>query len=257
MGQDGQIAHPQGVIVVDKVEGLSSMDVVRRLRRGLTRAVGPPREKGAGKRWKVGHGGTLDPLATGVVVCCVGREATRLVERLMGLVKVYHTVIDLSAFTETDDREGGRRDVAVESAPDSAAIAAAIEQLTGTIEQVPPDYSAVHVDGQRAYQLARAGRAAAMEPRPVRIDRLEMLSYTWPELTLRITCGRGTYIRSIARDLGRKLGTGGHLLQLRREAVGPFRLEGAVSSERLAEGVSPLDLIGVDEASTMIESCKG
>jgi len=222
-----------GLLVVDKPVGLSSMDVVRRVRR-------------AAGFCKTGHGGTLDPLASGVVVCCLGR-ATKRVESLMAGTKVYEAVVDLSAFTSTDDREGPREEVAVASPPTRAAVEAACGGLTGWIEQRPPAYSAVHVGGQRAYKLARRGEAVALPTRRVRVDAIEVTGYGWPWLSLTITCGKGTYIRSLARDLGVKLGTGGHLASLRRTAVGRYTIEMAVGIERLEEPILQGDLLGVPE----------
>lgn len=218
-----------GILVVDKPRGVSSMDVVRRVRR-------------AGGGVKTGHAGTLDPLATGVVICCLGR-ATRSVEKLMSLTKVYEAQLDLSAFTVTDDREGAREEVAVETPPDEREISEVLEQFRGHVEQTPPIYSAIHVQGQRAYKLARRGEKVQMPSRIVRIDRAEMISYNWPLLTLRITCGRGTYIRSIARDLGQRLGTGGHLASLCRLAIGPYQLSRAINWIGLEQELQQSDLI--------------
>ena len=175
-----------GLFVVDKPIGWSSMDVVRRVRQAAGGA-------------KTGHAGTLDPLATGVVICCLGR-ATRAVESLMGMTKVYETQVDLSAFTATDDREGDRQQVAVDSVPDESALRDALAEFQGQIEQIPPAYSAVHVNGRRAYQLARRGMAVELSPRTVSIERIELLDYQWPTVNLRVVCGRGVYIRSLARD---------------------------------------------------------
>jgi tRNA pseudouridine55 synthase len=218
-----------GILVVDKPLGWTSMDVVRRVR------------KAAG--WvKTGHAGSLDPLATGVVVCCVG-HATRHVERIMGMPKVYDTRIDLSAFTATDDREGEREEVEVANPPDEAAVRAVLERFVGDIQQVPPDYSAVHVEGQRAYKLAREGQPVALEARTVHVETIELLEYAWPVIRIVVTCGRGTYVRSMARDIGRALGTGGHLASLRRTAVGPYTLEQAVDGARLQLPVGQQDLL--------------
>ena len=218
-----------GLLVVDKALGWSSMDVVRRVRRAAGGA-------------KTGHAGTLDPLATGVLVCCIGR-ATRCVQGLMDTTKVYEAQIDLSAFTATDDREGQRQLVQVSDQPDQSRLLAAMERFIGWIEQVPPNFSAVHVNGKRAYKLARQGKQFQPSPRSVRIDAIDLLSYTWPVATFRVTCGKGTYIRSLARDMGRALGTGGHLAALRRLAVGQYDLSLAVDVEQLNRPITQLDLI--------------
>ena len=227
-----------GLLIVDKPLALSSMDLIRRVRR----VVDAPR-KGPGKL-RVGHAGTLDPLATGVVILCFGK-ATQQVEKLMGLGKTYETTIDLSAFTATDDREGERQGVTIETSPTREQIDAALSRMIGEIEQRPPVFSAVHVDGKRAYKAARRGETLVMPIKRVRIDAMDVLGYDWPLLSLRIACGRGTYIRSIARDLGQALGTGGHLASLRRTAVGPHRVENAWTVERLEEGITPEDLISI------------
>lgn len=218
-----------GLLIIDKPVGCSSMDVVRRVRRAAGGA-------------KTGHAGTLDPLASGVVVCCLGR-ATGVVPRLMDMRKTYVAEVDLAAFTRTDDREGERQEVAVASPPDRRAVEAALSRFVGEILQRPPAFSAVHIDGQRAYKLARRGQTVSPPPRTVRIDAMELLNYDWPMLTLRIDCGKGTYIRSLARDLGEALGTGGHLRSLRRTAVGPYDVGRAVALDDLPPALSPSDLL--------------
>ncbi len=191
---------------------------------------------------KTGHAGTLDPLATGVVICCLGK-ATRCVPLLMDHTKVYLAEIDLSAFTATDDREGAPEPVEVAEPPTPEQLRAALDAQLGWRMQHPPAFSAVHVQGKRAYKLARQGKAVTPPPRPVRIDAIELLQYVWPIAQVRITCGKGTYIRSIARDLGTALHTGGHLASLRREAVGEYTLAQAVTAERLLEPIGAADLL--------------
>ncbi|MEM9251956.1 MAG: tRNA pseudouridine(55) synthase TruB [Planctomycetota bacterium] len=204
-----------GVLVIDKPVGVTSADVVRAVRFGAGDC-------------KTGHAGTLDPLASGVLVCCLG-VATKLSERLMAGVKVYETEVDLSAFTTTDDREGERTDVEIPEAdrPGTQRVRAALHRFIGVTEQVPPAYSAAHVGGRRAYALARRGEAVELEPRRVRIDAIDLVSFAWPIARLVVTCGKGVYIRSLARDLGEALGTGGHLASLRRTRVGPFTVDTA------------------------------
>ena len=232
---DRQHADPlAGLLVVDKPLGWSSMDVVRRVRRAAGGA-------------KTGHAGTLDPLATGVVVCCLGR-ATKSVDRLMGLVKIYEAIVDLSAFAASDDRESRLERVHVETPPTEQQVLDALVRFTGDLMQTPPAFSALHVDGQRAYKLARRGEAVDLEPRAVRIDSIELLDYQWPEASLRVTCGKGTYIRSLARDLGKELDTGGHLAALRRTAVGEYDLSIAVDEQRLEQPITQADLLSVPES---------
>ncbi len=220
-----------GLIIVDKPLGLSSMDVVRRVRR-------------AAGGCKTGHAGTLDPLATGVVICCLGK-ATKSVESLMGRAKVYDTTIDLTAFTTTDDLEGERLEVEVAVPPAREAVEAALGRFLGEVRQTPPAYSAVHINGQRAYKLARRGETVEMPSKTVRIDAIDVLGYAWPTLSLRIVCGRGTYIRSLGRDIGEALGTGGHLASLRRTAVGDYNLDMAHAIERFESPITQDDLLAV------------
>lgn len=226
----GQAQQPMaGLLVVDKPLGWTSTEVVRRVKR-------------AAGGTKTGHAGTLDPLATGVVVCCLGR-ATQQVERIMGLTKVYEAEIDFTAFTTTDDLEGERTEVNAADEPDEAELRAVLAGFVGQVEQVPPVYSALQVGGKRAYDLARAGKAVELAARVVRIDEVELLDYHWPKAKVRVTCGRGTYIRSLARDIGKALGTGGHLSGLRRLGVGPFTVEIAVTHERLERPITQADLL--------------
>jgi tRNA pseudouridine55 synthase len=221
----------EGLLVVDKPLGWSSMDVVRRVRH-------------AAGFVKTGHAGTLDPLATGVVLCCLGR-ATRAVEALMGMPKRYVASIDLSAFTPTDDREGAREEVDVSAPPSADAIDAALRAFVGEIQQAPPSFSAVHVEGRRAYEMARSGEAPVLPPRTVRVDAIGRTGYAWPLLDLEIACGKGFYVRSLARDLGGVLRTGGHLAALRRTAVGDYTLDQAVGPERLLGPLTQADLLPV------------
>jgi tRNA pseudouridine55 synthase len=225
--------EPTGLLLVDKPAGLSSMDVVRRVRR-------------AGGGVKTGHAGTLDPAATGLMLCCLGR-ATKAVESLMGLSKVYEATVNLAAFSSTDDGEGALEPVAIDTPPAETAIAEACGTFEGWIAQVPPAHSAIRVGGSRAYELARQGEAVELPTRTVRVDRIEMLGFDWPELRLRVTCGKGTYIRSIARDLGRSLGTGGYLSGLRRTRVGDYAIEDAWSLDELPGRVTADVLLAVPE----------
>jgi len=216
-----------GLLNLDKPAGPSSAAVLNRLKRLL-----PPKTK-------IGHAGTLDPFATGVLVVLIGK-ATRLCESMMDQPKAYSTTIKLGATTPTDDPESP--EVLTEGAipPSESAVAAAVNQFVGVIQQRPPAYSAMKVAGRRAYDLARAGRPVDLPARPVRIDSIHITAYHWPLLHLTIHCGRGAYIRSLARDIGATLSLGGYLTSLRRLQVGEFKVEAAVTLERLlAEGVEP------------------
>lgn len=220
-----------GIFALDKPLGMTSMQAVALVRR---------RAGGA----RTGHAGTLDPLATGVLVIALGK-CTRQIESLMATDKRYETVIDLSAFTTTDDIEGPRTEV-VPGTPGAASAPPArdaIERIlrarfTGTVMQRPPAFSAMKVGGRRAYALARQGAAPELAPRPVRIDAIDVLGYEWPRLSLDIRCGKGTYVRSIARELGEALGTGGHCASIRRTAVGAWTASCAVSPEALPAAVT-------------------
>jgi tRNA pseudouridine55 synthase len=183
------------------------------------------------RRTKIGHTGTLDPLATGVLVICVG-AATRLADYVQAMPKSYASRFRLGATSSTDDADG---DVVIHSdavLPSSATVAAALAAFVGTIDQVPPAFSALKLQGKRAHELARKGEEVRLEARPVRIDAVRMIAYEWPLLDVEIDCGKGTYIRSIARDLGAALGCGAHLTALRRTRVGSFTLEDASTLEQ-------------------------
>ncbi|HFE67362.1 MAG TPA: tRNA pseudouridine(55) synthase TruB, partial [Chloroflexi bacterium] len=180
----------------------------------------------AARMRRVGHAGTLDPLATGVLLVCLGR-ATRLVEYLTGQPKTYEAVIRMGQTTDTYDAEGtitAERPITFTEAD----LAQALTQFRGDIEQVPPMYSAIKRDGQPLYKLARQGKEVERPSRPVTIYNLDILNWQPPLLSLRITCSKGTYIRSLAHDLGEALGCGGHIVALRRTAVGDFTLDTAV-----------------------------
>ena len=210
----------EGVINLDKPAGLTSaraVDVVKRL---LPRGT------------KLGHAGTLDPFATGVLLLLVGR-ATKACERLMDAPKQYEATVKLGATTATDDIEAPEILSPPIAPPPQAAVVAAAQKFVGDILQRPPAFSAMKVDGRRAYDLARKGNLVDLEPRPVRVYGIDVLDYDWPLLKLRIDCGRGTYVRALARDLGAALNTGGYLTALRRTRIGPFAGEDAVTVDRL------------------------
>ncbi len=221
-----------GLYVVNKPVGISSMGAVKRVR-------------WCAEGCKTGHAGTLDPLASGVLICCLGK-ATKLVDSLMGMTKVYETMIDLSAFTATDDAEAEREEVDVSVIPDQHAIDKSLQKFIGTIDQRPPAYSACKIDGQPAYKRARAGEKVEVKIKQVRIDNIECLSYEWPLLSIRVTCGKGTYIRSLARQIGEDLGTGGYLTALVRTAVGDYTLDQATSLDDVPEPLTEDMLIPVE-----------
>ncbi len=224
-----------GWIIVDKPLGPGSTQVVSAVKRAL-------RGGGYGK-WKVGHGGTLDPLASGVLPVAIG-EATKLAGRMLDASKEYAFTIRFGAQTDTLDLEGK---VIAESAvlPTLAAVRAVLARFTGPIEQVPPAYSALKVDGERAYDLARKGEDVVLATRNVTVFSLELPADTpdrptdagadVQEITLLAHVSKGTYIRSLARDIALAVGTVGHVTMLRRTRAGPFGLENAISLDKLAE----------------------
>ena len=219
-----------GLVIVDKPGGLTSHDVVARIRRL------------AGTR-RVGHAGTLDPMATGVLVVGV-EKATRLLGYLTLTQKQYEATIRLGQSTSTDDAEG---EVTFTASADGVCaavlsqdeISKAVAELTGEIQQVPPAVSAIKVDGQRAYKLTRAGAAPELKPRPVTVYEFAVTDVRPAgdllDVDATVRCSSGTYIRALARDLGRKLGTGGHLTALRRTWVGGYGLDAARTLDQLAE----------------------
>jgi tRNA pseudouridine55 synthase len=213
-----------GLVVVDKPAGLTSHDVVSRLRRLL------------GTR-RIGHAGTLDPMATGVLVCGVQR-ATKLLGHLPLEPKVYRGTVRLGMSTTTDDAEGECTGSGDASAISEPQIRAALAGLCGVIEQVPSTVSAVKINGNRAYALARAGAEVLLRPRPVTVSQLELVALrrgqTVIDLDVLVECSGGTYVRALARDLGATLGVGGHLTALRRTRVGPYDLGVARTVDELA-----------------------
>jgi len=206
-----------GLLLVDKPGGITSHDVVSVARRAL------------GTR-RIGHGGTLDPFATGLLVLLIG-HATRLLPHLDGEPKVYDASIAFGEETDTDDVTGSV--VATAPLPGIAAILAGLPSLTGAIDQVPPAYSAKQVDGRRAYDAARRGAALELEPVRVSVHEWRVREISSERLDATIVCGGGTYIRALARDLGRLCGSAAHLASLRRTRSGPFDVTDAVSLETL------------------------
>jgi tRNA pseudouridine55 synthase len=228
-----------GLVVVDKPGAMTSHDVVARVRRL------------AGTR-KVGHAGTLDPMATGVLVLGVER-ATRLLGHLMLTEKVYDATVRLGVATTTDDAEGEVTAAASTSGLDEATVRAAAAEFVGTIEQVPSAVSAVKVDGKRAYARVRAGEDVVLEPRTVTVHELVVRDVRpageTTDVDVSVRCSSGTYIRAIARDLGAALGVGGHLTALRRTSVGPYDLCVARTLESLAEDFALLPMAAAARAA--------
>jgi len=233
-----------GILLVDKPQGITSHDVVARARRAL------------GTR-KIGHAGTLDPMATGLLVLGV-EGATRLLTFVVGLDKTYRATIRLGVATDTDDADGQTVATVDASSVDSARIVEHIAQLTGRISQVPSTYSAIKVDGRRAYDLARAGEDVQLKAREVTVSRFDVRAEhratTGPvpagvvDLDVVVDCSSGTYIRSLARDLGAALGVGGHLTALRRTRIGPFDVAQAAA----VDGIADAPLLAPAEAAAAV-----
>jgi tRNA pseudouridine55 synthase len=209
-----------GILIVNKPSGLTSRELVN-----LVSRLRP--------QCKVGHAGTLDPLASGILIICVG-AATRLVETLQQLPKSYRTTIRLGARSDTLDAEGQIIEEPRPRIPSLDEVRSALLPFVGEVIQQPPNFSALKIKGRRAYDLARSGRRVELAPRLVRIDRVALLRYAWPHLELEIDCGGGTFIRSIARDVGEALACGGLVETLVRTRVGPFELENASASADLS-----------------------
>lgn len=218
------VAHeaPRGVLLVDKPSGITSHDVVARARRALNTR-------------KIGHAGTLDPMATGLLILGVG-AATRLLTFIVGLDKTYEATIRLGVATDSDDADGAetsRADAAAVAAVSGEAIERVVASLRGPISQVPSTVSAIKVGGRRAYDLARAGEQVELKARQVTVSRFDVVD-SRPgdgvlDLDVVVDCSSGTYIRALARDLGSALGVGGHLTALRRTRIGPFSVDAAVT----------------------------
>ncbi len=241
-----------GFLNVHKPRGMTSHDIVAAVRRRLPRKT------------KVGHAGTLDPFATGVLVLCVG-QATRLASYVQSQPKRYAAEVTLGATSTTDDPEG-------EIAPTPGAepvpldeVRGALEAFVGEIDQVPPAHSAVHVGGRRAYKLAREGERPELPSRRVVVHAIELVRYDWPVVELDVRCGSGTYVRALARDIGRELGVGGYCSALARTEVGCFTLDAAVPLDALdperhlisvADGLPtmPQVYLGSDDA---VRLCQG
>ncbi len=218
-----------GVLNLNKPAGITSRDLVNKVQR-LVRPT------------KVGHAGTLDPMATGVLLVCVG-PATRLVSMLQEGRKTYVTQFTLGQTSDTDDSSGVIEHRTIDGPPPLLPrIVELLNLMTGVISQVPPDYSAVHVDGQRAYSLARQGQEISLKAKEIEIHSIQLLRYEWPLLELEIVCGSGTYIRSIARDLGEQLGCGGLMSRLERTRIGDFSVSQSLTVDELTQDNLPVQV---------------
>jgi tRNA pseudouridine55 synthase len=210
-------------LLINKPAGPTSHDIINQLRRitGLK---------------KIGHAGTLDPFASGLLIIAVGREATREINQFVKLDKEYVATIKLGAVSDTYDKTGKITPIPPSSFPIPNAITTAVKSFLGPQLQTPPMYSAQKIGGQKLYQLARQGKEINRGANSIEIYNLEILSYNFPLLKIKVACSSGTYIRSLAHDLGKKLGGGGYLEELVRTKIGPYKLEDAISLKQLTPG---------------------
>jgi len=230
-----------GFLVIDKPVGITSRDAV-----DAVQAWFP--------KHKLGHAGTLDPAATGVLVIGVGSAATRLIEYVQDQEKIYLTTFRLGGTSTTDDAEGEITSKTNVIPPDEEKLKTALKQFPGTISQTPPAFSAARVQGERAHTKARRGEDVILQPRQVTVHEIRWVSYQYPDLELEIRCSKGTYIRSIARDLGEVLGIGGYVQQLRRTCIGSLTCDQAVPLAATAE-VAHQALLPMAVAASQLVKC--
>lgn len=242
IGDTGEKLNPivGEVFAVDKPLRWTSFDVVKRVRAKLAHRLGM-------KKIKVGHAGTLDPLATGVLVICTGR-ATKRIDELQAHVKEYVATLKFGATTPSFDLE---TDIDAtyewEHITREALEAVLKERFTGRIDQVPPSFSACKVDGHRAYKMARKGHDVELKPKQLVIDEIELTDFSMPLATLRIVCSKGTYIRALARDIGQAMGSGAHLVALRRTRVGDTRIDDCYTVDALIEHLQNCEMVMPEE----------
>lgn len=224
------------ILYIDKPLEWTSFDAVKRIRGAITRRLGV-------RKVKVGHAGTLDPLATGVIIVTTGK-ATRLIEQLQAGVKEYVATIALGATTPSFDLE-----TEVDATYPTAHITRQLVEdtlvkFTGRIEQIPPAFSAVKIDGKRAYEMARKGKDPGLKPKVLVIDEIELLDYSPEAITIRVVCSKGTYIRALARDIGQALNSGGHLTALRRTRVGDVTVDKCLTVQQAADliATAPIEM---------------
>ena len=240
----------EGFYIIDKPHGISSQHAVQIVKYWAWR-------KTRNKKIKVGHGGTLDPLATGVLVVAVGREYTRDIDKIVSAEKEYVAELYLGKTSETDDAEGKKITVNEDFVPNKKQLVDVVKKFIGTIEQIPPAYSAIKINGQEAYKRVRRGESVDMKSRAVQLHEIEIISFEYPTVKLRVRCGKGTYIRSLARDIGEKLGTGAYLASLVRTRVGEFKVNDAKSIDQfrmqIAVHAAELDAERIDGTRVYIK----
>lgn len=222
----------QGILLVDKPAGWTSFDVVNYVRKLVAQAEGNAAKAAKPKQVKVGHTGTLDPFATGLLVLLIDKDYTRRAAEFSKLDKTYEVTMHLGQTSTTGDPEGEISPVS-DKKPTEEELKSALKKFVGTIEQIPPAYSAIKVNGQRAYKLARAGKEVKIKPREVTINSLELTDYTYPEVKFTTDVSSGTYIRSLVEDIGQALTTGAYTISLRRTKVGTYDIHEAIAPESL------------------------
>lgn len=205
----------KGIYNIYKPKGPTSYDIIRQIKRDAV-------DK------KVGHAGTLDPLASGVLVVAIGREFTRELDKVVKGDKEYIATIKLGQTSTTQDEEGEKTDFKIDKIPKLSDIKKVLKMFVGEITQIPPIYSALKINGQPAYKLARAGKDVEMKSRTIQIREIRFLEYDWPILKINVTCSSGTYIRTLANDIGEKLSTGGYLTDLVRSRIADFKIEDSI-----------------------------
>lgn len=218
------------IICIDKPLGWTSFDAVKRIRGGIQRRLGV-------RKFKVGHAGTLDPLATGVLIICTGR-ATRQISALQDGLKEYVAELTLGATTPSFDLETEIDATYPYEHIDISMVEDVLPRFTGKVMQVPPVFSAVKVDGKRAYSFARKGREVELKPKALEITEIEVLAFEPPKLTIRVVCSKGTYIRALARDIGEALESGAHLSALRRTRVGEISVDECLTIDRALDVIA-------------------
>lgn len=226
------------ILYIDKPLHWSSFDAVKRVRGALLRRLGL-------KKMKVGHAGTLDPLATGVMIVCTGR-ATKRIDELQAHVKEYVATIALGATTPSFDLETEIDETFPTDHITRELVEETLKKFTGRIEQVPPAFSACKIDGKRAYKIARKGKEVNLKAKILVIDEIELIEYSQQSITIRVVCSKGTYIRALARDIGEALNSGGHLTALRRTRVGDISVNDCLSVDQAVELINRVEIIMPD-----------
>lgn len=226
------------ILYIDKPLHWSSFDAVKRVRGALLRRLGL-------KKMKVGHAGTLDPLATGVMIVCTGR-ATKRIDELQAHVKEYVATVALGATTPSFDLETEIDETFPTDHITRELVEETLKKFTGRIEQVPPAFSACKIDGKRAYKIARKGKEVNLKAKILVIDEIELLEYSQQSITIRVVCSKGTYIRALARDIGEALNSGGHLTALRRTRVGDISVNDCLSVDQAVELINRVEIIMPD-----------